>query len=272
MEENWKKKHLFFRLKKKWRKWRAKRLSYPGGTFRGFIGKICFEFQDTPRHRKFFDGTYAFSVQESIQKFLPKGGVFIDVGANFGFISAVAANIIGPGGSVHCFEPVPEYFAALKRLKELNPSYTFFLNNTALGDFSGSTKQIYIHRTNPGGSSMLEGFIDPDKIQAKIEVPSERLDSYLNRNKVSPSMIKIDTEGYEWAVLRGCSDYFEKNRSALPPILVEVSRRGMELFGISPSEFESYMFSFGYKPYCVFGRHRMNLADISSMDDVLFLA
>lgn len=85
-------------------------------------------------------------------------------------------------------------------------------------------------------------------------------------------MIKIDTEGYEWAVLRGCSGYFERNKSALPPILVEVSRKGMELFGISPADFELYLFSYGYKPYCVLGTHRLKLADIPSVEDVLFLA
>ncbi len=272
MEENWKKKHPFFRLKKKWRKWRAKRLSYPGGTFRGSVGKICFEFQDTPRHRKFFDGTYEFAIQESIRKFLPKQGVFIDVGANLGYIAAIAADRVGPEGAVHCFEPVPKYFALLKRLKELNPSYTFFLNNTALGDSLEAAVPMYVHRTNPGGSSMLADFIDPDKIETKIEVKRERLDSYLHQKQIHPSMIKIDTEGYEWAVLRGCSEYFKQNKHSLPPILAEVSRSGMAHFGITPADFEAYMASFGYKPYCVFGIHRLNLAEISSMEDVLFLA
>lgn len=174
MEKNWKRKHPLFRLKKKFRKWRAKRLSYPAGTVQGTIGKVCFEFHDTPRYRKFFDGTYEFSVQECIRKFLPQEGVFIDIGANLGFISAVAADVVGPKGAVHCFEPVPAYFASLKRLKELNPSYSFFLNNTALGDSDDDVKEMDVHRTNPGGSSMLAGFIDPDKVQARIEVTSER--------------------------------------------------------------------------------------------------
>ncbi|HOK66552.1 MAG TPA: FkbM family methyltransferase [Anaerohalosphaeraceae bacterium] len=219
-----------------------------------------------------FDRTYELQIQESIRKFLPKQGVFIDVGANFGFISAVAADRVGPGGAVHCFEPVPKYFGLLKRLKELNPSYTFFLNNTALGDSFEVAVPMYVHRTNPGGSSMLVDFIDSDKIETQIEVKRERLDSYLNKNKIFPSMIKIDTEGYEWAVLRGCSEYFKQNKHSLPPVLVEVSRNGMTHFGITPADFEGFMASFGYKPYCVFGIHRLILNEISSMEDVLFLA
>ncbi|MEJ5260244.1 MAG: FkbM family methyltransferase [Anaerohalosphaeraceae bacterium] len=219
-----------------------------------------------------FDRTYEFHIQESIRKFLPKQGVFIDVGANFGFISAVAADIVGPDGAVHCFEPVPQYFALLKRLKELNPSYPFFLNDTALGDSFEEAVPMYVHRSNPGGSSMLADFIDPDKVETRIQVKKERLDSYLNRNKNFPSMIKIDTEGYEWAVLRGCSEYFAQNKHSLPPVLAEVSRNGMAHFGITPADFEGYMASFGYQPYCVFGTHRLDLAEISSTEDVLFLA
>lgn len=49
MEENWKRKHPLFYFKKKWRKWRAQHLSYPAETFQGTVGKICFEFHNTPR-------------------------------------------------------------------------------------------------------------------------------------------------------------------------------------------------------------------------------
>ncbi|HOQ05886.1 MAG TPA: FkbM family methyltransferase [Anaerohalosphaeraceae bacterium] len=265
-------KHPLFSLKKKWRRWRGKRHSYPVGSFQGLVGKIRFEFRDTPRYRKFFEGTYEFAIQESIRKFLPKNGIFIDVGANLGYIAAIAADRVGPEGAVHCFEPAPEYFSHLERLRELNPSYRFFLNNVALGESSGEMKRLYLHRTNPGGSSLLKGFISSGEIQSEIEVQSERLDSYLHQKQIHPSMIKIDTEGYEWAVLRGCSEYFKQNKHSLPPVLVEVSRNGMAHFGITPADFEGFMASFGYKPYCVFGIHRLNLAEISSMEDILFLA
>lgn len=270
MEKNWRLKHPLYYLKRKWIKFQAKTILYPDKPFQSSIGQILFEFQNTKRHRRIFQRTYEYSIQEAIRKFLPKGGTFIDAGANVGFLSAVAADIAGPEGSVHSFEPVPEYFSYLQRLKALNPSYPFFLNNLALDETSGA-KKIHIHRSNIGGSSLLNGFIDPSEVKTEIEIHCIRLDSYLGEKGIHPSMIKIDTEGYEWLVLKGCSDYFASNRSSLPPVLVEISKKGLELLGVMPEQLGAYMASFGYKPYCVFGTHRVDLSSISFVEDVLFL-
>ena len=64
-------------------------------------------FHATPTY---FLGTNQISITKTLVKFLKKGDIFIDVGANIGYFSAVGAGLIGKKGEVHCFEPVPHFF------------------------------------------------------------------------------------------------------------------------------------------------------------------
>ncbi|MGH9201334.1 MAG: hypothetical protein ACRD2A_08870, partial [Vicinamibacterales bacterium] len=44
---------------------------------------------------------------------------------------------MGPGGEIHCFEPLPECFARLEVFRRLNPDLSIRLNNVAVGDNPG---------------------------------------------------------------------------------------------------------------------------------------
>ena len=43
-----------------------------------------------------------------------KGFSVLDLGANQGYFSSIFAQLVGPNGSVHCFEPIPENIKILK--------------------------------------------------------------------------------------------------------------------------------------------------------------
>ena len=51
---------------------------------------------------------------------LAPGSVFVDVGANIGYFSVVAADIVGEDGQVLAFEPDPDNFALLQANLALN--------------------------------------------------------------------------------------------------------------------------------------------------------
>ena len=55
-------------------------------------------------------GSYAVPIVETMKRTLRPGDTFLDVGANIGYLSAIAAGLVGVTGQVHCFEPVPDYF------------------------------------------------------------------------------------------------------------------------------------------------------------------
>ena len=52
-------------------------------------------------------------------KYLPKNGVALDIGANIGITSAILSQVL-TRGQVHAFEPAPTVFATLARNIESN--------------------------------------------------------------------------------------------------------------------------------------------------------
>ena len=63
---------------------------------------------------------YEIATAEFMKTTLKIGDIFIDVGANIGYFTALAANLVGKNGKVYSFEPIPIVFESLKRLKKLN--------------------------------------------------------------------------------------------------------------------------------------------------------
>ena len=58
-------------------------------------------------------GQYEALETKIISGNLHPGGIFVDVGANIGYYTALAASLVGATGRVLAFEPDPECFQAL---------------------------------------------------------------------------------------------------------------------------------------------------------------
>jgi FkbM family methyltransferase len=237
------------------------------------IGKIVFEYDlaDYRGTAPMYFGSYALLVVNAMQKFLRPGDVFLDVGANIGYLSAVAAGLVGPQGQVHAFEPVPAFFARLCRLAALNPEYRIAANPCAAGE-SPRTSKMYV-ACEPGQSTLVPLYKVEPEIASTIEVPVIRLDSYLEQNQIERvALIKIDTEGFELPILRGLQNYFEKSRHR-PAIICEIAPRAYPLMGRSVSELAAFMAKYGYSARdLVDAATPVDLGAMNQVEDVLFLA
>lgn len=222
-------------------------------------------FHATPTY---FLGTNQISITKTLVKFLKKGDIFIDVGANIGYFSAVGAGLIGKKGEVHCFEPVPHFFKRLLILQKMNDEYKFFLNYFALGEIPG----VYELEATPSDSSFVPNYINPKLSKGKFKGAVRRLDDYLfERNIENIALIKIDVEGYEFPVLKGLSRYFEQKKDNLPPIVVEIIPRAYPLLGIELKDLENYMKQFSYYSYTLDGKHKIDFTKFTEIKDVLFI-
>jgi FkbM family methyltransferase len=67
-------------------------------------------------------------IEEDVTTFLlthvRPGMTFIDVGANVGYFTLLAAHLVQPSGSVHAFEPAPQTFSLLQRNTYGKPNIT----------------------------------------------------------------------------------------------------------------------------------------------------
>lgn len=244
----------------------------PTMPIRKRIGDVIFEF-DLEHYRgtaPMYFGSYALVLVQAMKRFLKPGDTFIDVGANIGYLSAIAAGIVGPRGEVHCFEPVPDYFARLRRLAQLNPAYSISPNPCGLGEVAGQ-QTIYVTR-EAGQSTFVPSYKREPDIVATLAVPVVRLDSYLEARTIGKiALIKIDAEGFELPILKGLQCYFERSCHR-PPIICEIAPRAYSLLGRSIQELERLMRDYGYvvrDP--VDAITPVDLKAITHVEDVLFV-
>jgi FkbM family methyltransferase len=234
------------------------------------INGIWFEYDAVHTTAPLYFGSYALALIDVMKRTLRPGDTFLDVGANIGYLSAMAAGLVGKSGQVHSFEPVPAYFRRLQKLAELNPEYTIVANPYASGEKEGTAK-AYVS-LEPGENTLVPGYTSQDSLKECIDVPVIRLDRYIENKRLNNiALIKIDTEGFEYPVLLGLQEFFER-AERLPAIICEVDPRAERLLGHSPEELANYMAQFGYQPRNVVRRSRpVELSTMNRVDDVLFV-
>lgn len=237
------------------------------------IGSVTFEY-DLSRYRgtaPMIFGSYALLVVNTMKKFLRPGHVFLDVGANIGYLSAIAADIVGPSGEVHCFEPVPDYFKRLQRLVEFNPNHAIIANACAAGDVPGLST-IYVTR-EVGQNTLVPLYQSPRDVIAAMDVPVVRLDSYLAARQIERvALIKIDAEGYELPILAGLEGWLHSS-GRRPPIICEIAPRAYPLMGRSLRDLEATMRKYGYTARdLIDGVTAVDITALKHVEDVLFLA
>jgi FkbM family methyltransferase len=184
--------------------------------------------------RKYYFRTHEMYLETVFHRYLKQGSIFIDIGANMGYWSAVALSRVGKSGEVHAFEPVPAFFASLRRLAASNPGYVLIANQIALGAEEGVLPMAVVSPTpenynnfdtNIGTSSVLPGFLDHDaRLTETIEVRVATLDDYIANNHIDLDrigLIKIDVEGYESFCFDGMQRLLNKSGRKVP-ILCEV--------------------------------------------------
>lgn len=140
-------------------------------------------------------GSYEFDKQKAFAQICEPGHVVYDIGANVGFYSLLAAQLIGRDGHVYAFEPLPRNLEYLHRHMTLN----HFEKRVTIQDMAISNETCVSHFAE--GISHEMGRLSE---KGGIEVHVNSLDRLLvELNLRPPDLIKIDVEGGEYEVLLG---------------------------------------------------------------------
>lgn len=167
------------------------------------------------------------------------GNTVLDIGAARGFFTARLAQLVGPQGCVHAFEPNPASLAGLEVLAARN----VVVHAVALSDRAG---QAVLRVPVVGGSRVDElGSLTAshDLAAETVEVAVAPLDALLG--DAEAHFVKCDVEGHELAVLRGGSALLARSR---PPVLVEIEERH------NPGGIQrtfAHLAALGYTGWCV---------------------
>lgn len=240
-------KRIFFELK-------AKIIPLPkSGVYKVNGVSFDFDFSFSKKIKKMYFGTFQPIISEVIKKYLKQGDTFIDAGANIGYFSLIAAGITGSNGQVHSFEPVSEYFLKLQNFAKINKHLNIKVNQLALGDEKKTAKIFIKGGTDIGNNTFFPELLENDNAEF-AEVGIIRLDEYIKENNLKNiSLIKIDVEGFEFATLKGLSNYFlqcSKNNTC-PAIVCEVVPEVYPKLGCKVEDLFEYMAGFGYEAYNV---------------------
>lgn len=148
------------------------------------------------------------------------GMVFVDIGANFGFFSVLANELVGPKGLVYAFEPNPNVVLRLKKTFAVN-GIRGEICDKAAWSADGLTLDFVVPENEPKNGCVVN--YRPDlQFPGSFTVPSIKLDTFLGDRPID--IVKIDAEGGEYHVWKGMSAQFEKNRRLVAVVEVNYNR------------------------------------------------
>jgi FkbM family methyltransferase len=162
-----------------------------------------------------------------------KSGLFFDIGSNVGPFCFLAAALTR--STVVAFEPTPQTAAVARRIRDDN-GLRYMIEELAFGETKGIS-QLYLSTASDASNSLR---VDFRPWEDSIPVEVETLDGYCARTGLTPTVLKIDTEATEPAVLRGSHRLLSEQR---PWIVCEV------LAGRTESDLEDILRSHDYRFY-----------------------
>lgn len=178
--------------------------------------RLQFELKRMYYRRQVIKDTFKTSEPEYtlLPHLITSGDWVIDIGANVGHYTKRFSDLVGPGGRVLAFEPVPATFALLAGNAQVfaNPNVT--LINAALSDrldLSG----IVIPQFKSGLTNYYEARIS-SAANSSLSVLTIPMDLF-NLNH-SVALVKIDVEDHEFFVLSGMQQLLKNYH---PVLIVE---------------------------------------------------
>jgi FkbM family methyltransferase len=217
------------------------------------VGDISLQLDLSNRvMRTMYYGIFEKDLLGYMRSLLRPGDTFVDVGANIGYVSAFARQLVGPFGMVHSFEPVLEYATVLEAAVRASGVKNIKVVRQAASDREGTAPIMINGSDNIGWNTIVPGFMQERNSARTAEVPLTTLTCYFEKIGVSDvRLIKIDVEGAELLVLRGLIPWLAEGKR--PCIVTELCPKACALLGSSAAEVFALMEGYGYRAF-VFSR------------------
>jgi FkbM family methyltransferase len=150
------------------------------------------------------DGDFEREFFAMADAFLGDGGVFLDVGANFGLLSCGLAGRHGAKVEFHLFEPNRSLTEWIDRSLAGYPGISCRLNCAAVSDRDGFVS-FAVDANQTGASHIVR--------DGGEQTRSVTIDGYLDREKIPfVALMKMDIEGHELAAVRGAAESLKSRR------------------------------------------------------------
>lgn len=190
--------------------------------------------------------------------------VIVDVGANVGLFTAAILEA-RPKARAYLFEPVKEYADRARARFQKNENVTVL--HLALSDVNGGTT-IYKPRHNPGGNSIVKVQVDKYTRENAVVWDSEAVevrvfDDWAREHGLERvDFLKTDTEGNDYAVLKGVLPFLDRTGSH-PVILAELLSKTLHHAWDEQQAVVEHLYRLGYA--------HVDMENMREIEDLLFV-
>ncbi len=181
-----------------------------------------------------FFGVWEPNLTAWIARRLQPGDVFVDVGANAGYFSLLAAALVGAQGGVVAVEAAAATFARLRRNLERNRAGNVRAVNVAVSDREEELVLYNPPGHDSGRATAVQSWAGGQGFAPAGRVSALPLAAILEpREWAAARLIKIDVEGFEGPVLASLLPLLPTSRPDLE-IVAEVTPQALLATGQTP--------------------------------------
>jgi len=151
-------------------------------------------------------GTWEPYTTDILKRILREGMIIVDIGANIGYYSLLAASLVGETGRVYAFEPEPHNYNLLKRNISANGYTNIEAHQKAVSSKAGK-RALYVG-TQSGTHSL---FNVRETTTKSVMVDLVVMDEFFRERKKNVDIVKVDVQGAEMDVLMGMQNVIQNN-------------------------------------------------------------
>ncbi|MEU8704126.1 FkbM family methyltransferase [Streptomyces sp. NPDC048565] len=212
--------------------------------------KFAVDTQDLIQRYIYMFGVWEPNMSRWLRRRLRHGDTFVDVGANVGYFSMLAAQLVGEEGRVVAIEASSVFHRRLLQQVRLNGGGNGNGNvravNLAVDDERKTLTFVLASSANMGANSIVP-YSGP--AESTFEIEAVPLAEALEPSEIARArVIKIDVEGAEGGVVRGLAPLLDRLRPDAE-ITVEVTPSRMAQLGDSVEELLATMSRHGFHTY-----------------------
>ena len=191
------------------------------------------------------EGTFEADTAAIFRAGIKPGDTVLDIGANEGFFSALAARLAGPAGTVIAVEPQQRLQDVLRINLALNGTGTTHVCQCAIGAESGGTVELSLAPPgNTGSSSILNRYRWGGGVE---RVPVRSVPEILDELAIDRvDFVKVDVEGYESQVVPSLMPLLEAGR--IGTLLLDYHAAILQAAGVDPRMLHAAIVGANYEP------------------------
>jgi FkbM family methyltransferase len=211
-----------------------------------FGARFAVDTQDLIQRYMYLFGVWEPRMTQWLQRRLRPGDTFVDVGANIGYFSVLAAQLVGPTGRVVAVEASRPFMDRVELNARLNGITNIRPAHVAVSDKQQTLTFILASSHNMGANSIVPW---DGPTESVFDIEAYPLPEVLESDEIAKArVIKIDVEGAEGSVVRGMAPMLNKLRPDAE-VTVEVTPERMAQLGDSVEELLETMTSRGFHVY-----------------------